>query len=354
MVLVDFSLAFNCVKHRIILRKLRQEFGFSPAACDLISSFLSQRSQVVKHTGNCSTELQLIDGNPQGSCLSALLFSLFINSLPNVLKCKYQLYADDLQIYTSGPISQVNRLIDVINQDLRSIEAWTQRNMLTPNPKKTQAIVFCKNGNVAPQNNIVFCGEHIQLSDSFTNLGLTMDKNLSWKNQVNDVVRKVYGTLRTFRRFQSVLSVSTRKKLVQAVIVPLYTYCDVVYYTGLSVALKQQLHQSFKAAVRFVYSLRRRDTTAEVRHTILGRDLLKNCRLRVCCFLRRGHHRELPPYLLQHLQPGINAGTRTFVLPHHTTCSGKSILIGGASAWNQLPLALRQQPTLTAFKKNFE
>lgn len=354
MVLVDFSLAFNCVKHRILLDKLSREFGFSPAACDLISSFLNQRRQTVKHGDATSEDLPLIDGTPQGSCLSAMLFSLFINSLPSVLKCKYQLYADDLQIYVSGPISQVDRLVDIINRDLISIEAWTRHNMLTPNPKKTQAIVFSREGNVIPQNDIVFCGEPIQLSDKVTNLGLAMDKRLCWTDQVNDVVKRVYSTLRTFRRFQSVLSLATRKKLVQAVIVPLYTYCDVVYYSGLTEALKQQLHRSFKSAVRFVYGLRRRDTTEEVRHTILGRDLLDNYKLRVCCFLRRGYLRELPPYLLQHLQPGANIRARSFVLPHHTTSSGKSVLISGASLWNHLPLALKQKPTLTAFKSGFQ
>ncbi|XP_053698994.1 uncharacterized protein LOC128745964 [Sabethes cyaneus] len=102
MVLVDLSLAFNCVNHQILQQKLNHEFGFSAAACDLISSFLDQRSQVVKLGESTSPERQLLDGTPQGSCLSALLFSLYINSLPSVLKCRYQLYADDLQIYTSG------------------------------------------------------------------------------------------------------------------------------------------------------------------------------------------------------------------------------------------------------------
>lgn len=48
MVLVDFSLAFNCVDHRLLRNKLRDEFRFSRAACDLIASYLSDRSQVVR------------------------------------------------------------------------------------------------------------------------------------------------------------------------------------------------------------------------------------------------------------------------------------------------------------------
>lgn len=32
--------------------------------------------------------------------------------------------------YVSGPINQVDRLEDINNQDLKSIETWTQYNML--------------------------------------------------------------------------------------------------------------------------------------------------------------------------------------------------------------------------------
>ncbi|XP_065076791.1 uncharacterized protein LOC135700263 [Ochlerotatus camptorhynchus] len=98
MVLVDFSLAFNCVRHGLLETKLRREFGFSNSACNLISSFLAQRSQAVDLGGTPSNPRNLTDGTPPGSCLSTLLFSLYINSLPGVLKCEYHLYADDLQI----------------------------------------------------------------------------------------------------------------------------------------------------------------------------------------------------------------------------------------------------------------
>lgn len=102
MVLVELSVAFNCVKHDLLRMKLRNEFGFLESACSLISSFLGQRSQTVELNGTLPVSRSLTDGTPQGSCLSALLFSLYINSLPNVLRCEYHLYADDkcLRLWT--------------------------------------------------------------------------------------------------------------------------------------------------------------------------------------------------------------------------------------------------------------
>lgn len=280
----------------------------------------------------------------------ALLFSLYINSLPSVLKCSYQLYADDLQIYTSGPIAEIDELIRRINVDLEAITNWANANCLHPNPKKTQAIVFSRTGTVEPQEEIVFSGEVVQLSSTVTNLGLQMDKNLTWTPQVNSVVQRAFNTLRTFRRFAAVLSTATRRKLVQAVVIPIFTYCDVVYHHGLSAALKEQLNRCFKAAVRFVYNLRRRETTAAVRNSILGHDLQANYHLRTCCLLKRGFDGNLPDYLQQHLVHGQQERTRNLIIPAHSTSSGKSLLIAGASCWNNLPVDLKIKPTLSQFK----
>lgn len=259
MVLVDFSLAFNCVSHRKLGQKLREEFHFTPDACQLISSFLSRRTQIVKTTSATSAAYPVTDGTPQGSCLSALLFSFYINSLPEGLRCQYQLYADDLQIYISGPKEDVDQLVEMVNADLKTIENWAKRNELFPNPKKTQAIIFCKQGTVHPNSEIVFCSEVIQVAERVVNLGLHMDKNLRWSAQVNDVTAKVFGTLHIFRKFSPVLPTLTKNKLVQAVLIPFFTYCDVVYYPALSAANKNQLNRLLQGsgALRLQYASKR-------------------------------------------------------------------------------------------------
>lgn len=206
MVLVDFSLAFKCVDHQLLKSKLLNKLQFSPAACELSSSFHGRCTQVVRLRNTLSAEREVPDGTPQGSCLSAMLFGLYINSLPRTLMCKWQLYADDLQIYLSGPIDKVDGLVGTINEDLASIKEWAKQNRLSPNPNKTQAIVFSKNGTVAPQQNIIFSDTVTRLCSRVTNLGLHMDSKLSWTHQVNDVVMKVFNTLRTFGRFAAALS----------------------------------------------------------------------------------------------------------------------------------------------------
>lgn len=351
MVLVDFSLAFNCVRHQLLQTKLAEEFGFSHAACDLVRSFLEGRSQIVKLGNELSQQRQLTAGTPQGSCLSALLFGLYVNSLPYNLQCQYHMYADDLQVYISGPPSEIDRLIGMINQDLATIEQWSNANGLSPNPKKTQAIIFSKSRiEPDPMNSVTFCGETIQFSPKVVNLGLIMDSSLKWDEHVNDTVAKVFNVLRTFRRFGPVLETEVRLKLVQSVIMPIFTYCDIVYFPGLSAAQKERLHRCFKASLRFVYNLSRRTSTVPVRNTVVGQDLPDNYHHRICCFFRQVWFNTVPEYIQQHLPRSQMDRTRNFAMPVNTTTSRKSLLNYGVAVWNRLPIDIKMKPSVSTFK----
>uniref|UniRef100_A0A8D8D3C0 (northern house mosquito) hypothetical protein n=1 Tax=Culex pipiens TaxID=7175 RepID=A0A8D8D3C0_CULPI len=124
---------------------------------------------------------------------------------------------------------------------------------------------------------------------------------------------------------------------------PIFSYGDIIYTPGLSAALKGQLHRCFKSAVR-------RDTTAAVRDNILGVDLPSNQRLRICCFMRQAYHGSLPEYIQQHVQRGQLERARCFIIPRHTTSSGKSVLVYGATCWNGLPIEAKTKTTLFSFK----
>jgi len=72
----------------------------------VITDFLASRSQVTKVGDSLSSELNIISGVIQGSCLGPLLFLLFINDITDVLRtnctnCMCKLYADDLKLYAN-------------------------------------------------------------------------------------------------------------------------------------------------------------------------------------------------------------------------------------------------------------
>jgi Reverse transcriptase (RNA-dependent DNA polymerase) len=84
-------------------------------------------------------------GSSQGCVLPPLLFACFIDDVcQNSVHCRFHLYADDLQIYTSGLGQSLSETIRRVNDDLANIRQWSISNYLVLNASKTQSIIFSR------------------------------------------------------------------------------------------------------------------------------------------------------------------------------------------------------------------
>ena len=78
--LFDLKKTFDLVNHKLLINKL-SHYGIRGLPLQWMISYLSNRSQKCK-INNLLFSLQVVlSGMPQGSCLSSLLFILFINDI---------------------------------------------------------------------------------------------------------------------------------------------------------------------------------------------------------------------------------------------------------------------------------
>ena len=194
---MDLSKAFDSMPHGLLIAKLHA-YGMSKTACGMIVSYLSNRRQRVKISGEVSNWSTINGGVPQGSVLGPLLFNLFLNDLFFVkLSGKIANYADDNHLYNKNECIE-NLKIDLVN-DVNAAVTWFHENHMIANPDKFQCIMLSRNGGVSiphsVHNNILYPTDEIKV------LGVTLDDSLNFKSHVTDICNRASRQINSFKRF---------------------------------------------------------------------------------------------------------------------------------------------------------
>ena len=135
-IFLDFSKAFSKAFDKVCYQKLLLKFDHYEINGNIykwISNFLQNRTKRVVVRGTFSETVTVLSGVPQGTVLGPLLFLLYINDMPLVVKSIIALFADDAYVYRSIFSCKV---ANTLQKDLENLGKWEKNWSMEFHPNK--------------------------------------------------------------------------------------------------------------------------------------------------------------------------------------------------------------------------
>ena len=226
-IFLDLKKAFDTVDHGILLSKL-SKYGAVGTPLRWFASYLTDRKQYCQINGHKSCLKNVLCGIPQGSCLGALLFILYVNDFEQCLeKCTANMYADDTSV--TGPAEDLTQLCNDLKTEVGNIAEWLRLNKLSLNTDKTEYMVVGhkpQTNSISEPIEIKINEEPVKRVQTVKYLGTMVDENLTWNEQYKKLKGKIKSALSSLQKFRNILPQSKLDQVYRALLESHLRYSD--------------------------------------------------------------------------------------------------------------------------------
>ena len=360
LAMIDLKKAFDTVDHSLLLNKLRM-YGFNHLPLKWFQNYFDERYQYTSVNGYTSDRNLMVCGVPQGSLLGPLLYTIFVNDMPNYVNyCNIALYADDTCLYTST--KDPHTAVRNINKDLENLSDWLHKNKLMINSKKCEAMFvgsaqrLKKKQNTIENLNIYINDTKIRQVDSCKYLGVIIDKNLQWKLHIEHVQKKVVKHMYLLRRLRPYVNQNTALLFYKSIVQSQFDYCSSVWANAYKTHL-EKLQVLQNRTLRIVLNVDHLFSSKSLYQMLKLDRLNERWSKQLACKMYRSINKLCPTYLsnlftFQQSRYNTRSGSFKLKLSQPKTNFGKrTFLYRGSKLWNSLRPPAHSTVSVQAFKR---
>jgi Reverse transcriptase (RNA-dependent DNA polymerase) len=264
VVSLDYSKAFDCLNHELLLQKLRR-IGATDNTVSWFRSYLTGRQQRVKYNNSLSDPLPVSSGVPQGSVFGPQLFNIYVNDLLLQLPPEGCVaYADDITLIGTGNTAEDAR--NAVQQIVNIVANWSHANCLSLNTAKCNIMYISpmvRQKKTVTVQSIMLNGNELSIVERMTILGVIITNDLSWTTQARKVQATISGRLSVLRRLGPVLNFRTRLQLYNAFIKSRLLYCLPVW-GNCPMTCQHAIDRTLRRCARFVLNVNEAELTRNV------------------------------------------------------------------------------------------
>ena len=360
LVLADLSKCFDVVSHEALLAKLRL-YNIDTRWFESYLADHHQQVQTRDATGRLirSESLPNTMGVYQGTALGPILFSIFSNDLAmHVTNAGIIQYADDVQIWKTCKKQRIGEAISSMESTLSAVSDWFCSNSMKVNSSKTQLIVFGTRKalkDLSPVH-LSFGTSTITESRVVKNLGLTMDRHLTFEDHIHQLVARCTGVLIAMSHAKHVLPSFTVALVIDALVVSAIRYCITIYGT----CSKTQLHRIQKLlnfSARVISGRRKYDHISDALKRLKWLRAEQLVQYHQLCLVKTVTDNNLPLDIAAMFSyvstPHQTRQTGQLYCPRAKSGSGARRLAHCSAHYNRLPTGLKGLRT-SAFKRRLK
>ena len=243
-------------------------------------------------------------GVPQGSLLGPTCYSIHENDLPDAVEQPFkdnptdsrncaEMFADDTTAFCIA--ENIDQLTPKIQEISSRLQNWSTLNGMVIHPGKTKVMILSKKKIVGPIQNITMSGRSLEIVDCHKVLGITIDKNLVWKKQLEKVLKHFRTKIKMLKRM-SVLGKEVLTKFYYSTIIPSVLYNITVW--GNNCTAISKLDELHAKAAKLIYGLPQHMSNIDAILAVGWTTIQYLYKRRVLCLMLKIFYQKIDPQII--------------------------------------------------------